>query len=162
MALPFLDLDNDILDGDTGLPFLFPRDANHSPAAFIMGVEEGTSTPAFGQFTPGGRLLVEADLAIPGEIKVGAVEIEDRTGGSTLRLDVVPIGALSSGADNNHGVLSMGVDENGVCRALPIDDLGAGLFTVPVSITPVGVQLDPYNEEPSVAKDTETAIVSRT
>lgn len=74
MAEPFINTDGDIIDGDTNLPLLFPRDANHSPAPFLMGHEVGSSLLKLATFTSDGRVRVDAAVTID-NVDIGDVNI---------------------------------------------------------------------------------------
>jgi hypothetical protein len=58
-----LQADNDVYTAG-GLPYLIPRDANHSPLALMAGL---TSSDVFkvAQFTNDGKLIVQADIGVP-------------------------------------------------------------------------------------------------
>lgn len=62
MAL-LVQADNDVYTAG-GLPYLIPRDANHSPLALMAGL---TSADVFkvAQFTNDGKLIVQGDFGIP-------------------------------------------------------------------------------------------------
>lgn len=167
-----------------GSPLVLPLHCppeNPGPAKLVQAKGQPNSTPhhtqaygwdpASGLWLPQridpatGRLLVDAGITFTGEVKIGAVEIEDRTGGATLRVDVVPIGSTSSPTDNNHGFLSMGVDDSGKARALPIEELGtgSGSYSIPVTIkSNTGDAIDKYGEAAAVTSaDGETLLVSQ-
>jgi len=125
-----IDDDARILDG--GIPLKFLRDAEYDWApplvAFDYDTDPDAPTQVLLRTTPDGKLKVDTEISFDGEVKIGAVEIEDRN--SSTRLDIIKIGDASTPTDANQGILSMGLDDKDKIQALPMLDLGDDGFSV--------------------------------
>ena len=73
-----IESDHDILDPG-GLPFIIPRDGNHSPVALLAGVDP-SDVIRFGAMTPDGKLKVDASVSID-NVDIGDVNILLKVGG---------------------------------------------------------------------------------
>jgi hypothetical protein len=67
-----IESDGDVLVGS--LPFLIPRDANHSPVALLAGLTD-TDVVKFAKFTSDGKLQVDASVTID-NVDIGNVDLK--------------------------------------------------------------------------------------
>jgi hypothetical protein len=89
-----------------GKPVSFPRDVQFSPVSVLYGINpSGKLVPV--KIDSDGKIELSADVELkPGDIKIGAVEIED-VNTENLRLDIVSQDLISD-LDNYRGILVFG------------------------------------------------------
>ena len=105
-----------------GKRVLWPRDSQLSPASVLFGISPAGSIVPI-KLNDDGKLEIAADITLePGDIKIGAVEIQDRT--SETRLDIVDEGAEITGEDNRTGILILARDSDDKARLLSVDTDG--------------------------------------